>query len=571
MHLNPDKKIAGVLAPVFALRSENDLGAGDVSSLRRLIEWAEETGFRIVQILPINETGGDNSPYNAISSVALDVTTLEVNPAAIPDLTTSAYQLVLDDYDLIGLQDGAVDYAEIKKLKHALLTKAFSRFVSREEKVQSERAREFANFCELQRAWLGDYAFFRVLVERNGSERWNTWPVEHSTPITAKDWVESLAPRAQKDFFLRLRYFQYVQWIAFAQWKKLHAFCEEKGIALMGDVPFGVSYFSADVWADRESFILDWSGGAPPEPLFKDDPFTAKWGQNWGIPLYNWDVMKANNFRWWRQRVRMVRELLDLFRIDHVLGCYRIYAFPWRPVDNPTFLPLSEEEAAGRTGGRLPGFKPRDDSNEDNKRANCIEGEALLRVLLEETGEFRLVGEDLGSVPDYVRPNLQSLNIAGFKIPQWEREWHGEFIRGEHYERLSVAAYATHDHEPIRLLWENWSTNIRDNTSEADNCRTEMHRMMRYCGLNTDNGWPDFTKEIQEAMLAALFHSNSWQAICMVTDLFALPTRFNVPGAISASNWSNRIEIPVEKWSLDPALGAQTKLIAQLLQESGRS
>ncbi len=571
MHLHPDNKIAGVLAPVFALRSANDLGVGDVASLRDLVDWAAETGFRIVQILPINETGGDNSPYNAISSVALDITTLEVSPQAIPDLTKAAYSLVLKDFDLEELKEDAVNYSEVKKLKHALLNKAFTRFVSHEEKVQSPRALEFSNFCELQRTWLGDYAFFRVLADRNGGERWNTWPREHATLLDAKDWANSLPARTQKDFFLRLRYYQYVQWIAFFQWKALHAYCESKDIALMGDVPFGVSYFSADVWADRESFHLDWSGGAPPEPFFKDDPFTAKWGQNWGIPLYNWDVMRGNNFRWWRQRVRMVRELLDLFRIDHVLGCYRIYAFPWRPVENPEFLPLSNEEAAGRTGGRLPGFQPRDDDNDDNKRANREEGEALLRVLLEETGEFRLIGEDLGSVPDYVRPNLQSLGIAGFKIPQWEHEWHGEFIKGEHYERLSVATYATHDHQPIRSLWESWSTNIRENNADADNSRQEMHRMMRFCNLSTDHGWPEFSGEIHHAMLEALFRSNSWQAICMITDLFGFTTRFNVPGAISASNWSNRIEIPVEKWKFDPVLGPQTKMLAEMLVETGRS
>ncbi len=569
MHLHPDKKIAGVLAPVFALRTENDLGVGDIAGVRKLVDWAAEIGLRIVQILPINETGGDNSPYNAISSVALDITTLEVAPKIVPDLTSSTYKLVLEDSNLEALREGPVDYAAVKKLKHALMRKAFTRFVSREEKFQTERAREFANFCELQSAWLGDYALFRVLAEINGSERWNAWPVEHATAVLAKEWAAGLGKRAQLDFFQQLRYFQYVQWIAFSQWKALHAYCESKEIALMGDVPFGVSYFSADVWADRESFVLEWSGGAPPERIFKSDPFTEKWGQNWGIPLYNWDVMRGNNFRWWRQRVRMVRELLDLFRIDHILGCYRIYAFPWRPADNAVFLPLNEEEAAGRTGGRLPGFQPRDDSNDDNKRANCAEGEALLRVLLEETGEFHLIGEDLGQVPDYVRPNLQSLNIAGFKVPQWEREWHGEFIRGEHYERLSVAAYATHDHEPIRSMWENWSTNIRENNAESDASRMEMHRMMRYCGLDTNNGWPEFTDEIHQAMLAALFRSNSWQAICMVTDLFGLTTRFNVPGAISSANWSNRIDVPVEKWSTE--WKAQCEVLKTLFQETERS
>ena len=188
----------------------------------------------------------------------------------------------------------------------------------------------------------------------------------------------------------------------------------------MGDIPFGVSYYSADVFARREQFDLDWLGGAPPEPYFKDDEFTQKWGQNWGIPLYRWNVMRTDNFEWWRQRVRGVRRIFHIFRIDHVLGFYRIYAFPWRPQRNEEFLPLSQQEMLQRTDGHAPHFTPRDDSNRQNCAANQREGEEYLRVVLEAAGATRLVGEDLGTVPPYVRPSLHSLGIAGFKIPQWE-------------------------------------------------------------------------------------------------------------------------------------------------------
>ena len=122
---------------------------------------------------------------------------------------------------------------------------------------------------------------------------------------------------------------------------------------LMGDIPFGVNYYSADVYSRRDEFALDWSGGAPPEPYFKDDEFTQKWGQNWGIPLYRWDVMRTRNLAWWRQRVRGVRKIFHVFRIDHVLGFYRIYAFPWRPERNAEFLPLSWDEMRERTGGAI--------------------------------------------------------------------------------------------------------------------------------------------------------------------------------------------------------------------------
>ena len=150
--------------------------------------------------------------------------------------------------------------------------------------------------------------------------------------------ISEQAPDTTTDFFC------YVQWIAHQQWRDIKAHAEQRGVALMGDIPFGVSYYSADVFARPEEFVLDWFGGAPPEPLFKDDVFTQKWGQNWGIPLYRWSAMRANNFHWWRERVRAIRRIFHLFRVDHVQGFYRIYAFPWRPQRNNEFLPLDQHQ-----------------------------------------------------------------------------------------------------------------------------------------------------------------------------------------------------------------------------------
>ena len=222
-----------------------------------------------------------------------------------------------------------------------------------------------------------------------------------------------------------MQFFRYVQWIANEQWSATKRYAEERHVALMGDIPFGVSYYSADVYSRPEEFALDWSGGAPPEPYFKDDEFTQKWGQNWGIPLYHWDIMRSRNLDWWRQRVAKVRAVFHLFRIDHVLGFYRIYAFPWRPRQNAEFLPLSLEEAQARTGGDLPHFRPREDDTPAHKAANRTQGEEILRVLNEVCGEHRLIGEDLGALPDYVRPSLLSLGIAGFRVPFWEVERDG--------------------------------------------------------------------------------------------------------------------------------------------------
>jgi 4-alpha-glucanotransferase len=238
-------------------------------------------------------------------------------------------------------------------------------------------------------------------MERNAErETWDAWGPEHSDIDAARRWLDSLGEEERVPLEERRDFHSYVQWIALQQWRDLKAYAEAQGVALMGDIPFGISYYSADVIAHPDLFALDWSGGAPPEPYFKDDAFTQKWGQNWGIPLYRWDVMRSRNFDWWRQRVHGVREIFHLFRIDHVLGFYRIYAFPWRPRRNPEFLPLAWEEMHGRTGGREPHFAPRDAPGK-------MRSEHARRRRVSARGHrgagARVVGEDLGTVPDYVR------------------------------------------------------------------------------------------------------------------------------------------------------------------------
>ena len=331
----------------------------------------------------------------------------------------------------------------------------------------------------------------------------------------------------------------------------------------MGDIPFGVSYYSADVFARPDEFALDWSGGAPPEPYFKDDEFTQKWGQNWGIPLYRWDRMRANNFEWWRERVRAVRSIFHLFRIDHVLGFYRIYAFPWRPRKNKQFLPLDRNEMLEQTGGRAPHFAPRDDETSENREANKREGEEYLRVILEESGATRVIGEDLGMVPDYVRPNLRSLGIAGFKIPQWEV--HNERITpGNKYERLSVATYTTHDHKPIRALWEEA---FEHPTVTSEQSRFDLAKIAVFAGLNPTIGKTDFEKDFYPAIMEALFKSEAWIAILMITDLLARKYRFNVPGTAANLNWTRRMQRTVAELR---ASQERMRLIRELLEKSGR-
>ena len=559
--LTPDQRIAGVLIPLFALRSETDQGIGDVGTLRRFIRWAAAAGFTVVQLLPINETGGDNSPYNAISSMALDPTTLELTPESLPELSQEAYEAALRSINLDALRAGPVRYEPVKALKQRLLRSACERF---EEAGGSERREDFERFQQERAGWLEGYTLFRALMERNGnSECWDRWPAEQRTIALASGWEAGLAADERETFRCERRFFAFVQWVAYRQWEALKQDAGKLGVGLMGDIPLGVSYYSADFFAAPELFETGWYGGAPPEPYFKDDAFTQKWGQNWGIPVYDWKAMQRDDFGWWRQRIGGVRDLFHLFRIDHILGFYRIYSFPWRPERNGEFLPLAREEAAARTGGRLPQFKSRDDESQENREANRDQGESLLRMVLEAAGDTRLIGEDLGTVPDYVRPNLTKLGIAGFKIPIWEPDHRtGGLLPGSEYDRLSLATFGTHDHEPLRALWNRWYADPKEG-------HHELRRLSHFASLSYEPT-PTFGEAVHTCLLEALFRSNSWIAICMVTDLLAREERFNVPGTSAESNWSQRMHLTVETLGSDETYRNLAQGFRESLVRSGR-
>jgi 4-alpha-glucanotransferase len=564
LNLSPEIKIAGVLVPLFALRGTDDLGIGDTGALREFIGWVAQIGFKLVQLLPINETGADNSPYNAISAMAIEPTTLHLTPNSSPDLTREDFDAAVAGADLRSLRLGEVKYRQVKKLKRRILEAAFANF---SVNASEQRRLEFDTFCEEEAAWLRDYAFFRVLMEENDdSAAWNRWPAQHQSIERARNWLHSLPQDRQARLATRQNFFCYVQWIAHQQWRAIKSFAEERGVGLMGDIPFGVSYYSADVFARPDDFVLDWCGGAPPEPYFKDDAFTQKWGQNWGIPLYRWDRMRADNFEWWRERVRAVRRIFHLFRIDHVLGFYRIYAFPWRPRKNKQFFPLDWNQMLERTNGRAPHFVPRDDKTPENSEANKREGEEYLRVVLDEAGATRVIGEDLGLVPDYVRPNLRALGIAGFKIPQWEVR--GEQVTpGNEYERLSVATYTTHDHKPIRALWEDA---FEHPTATSDQSRFDLAKIAVFAGFDPRIDKVDFEKDFYGAIMEALFKSEAWIAIVMITDLLARKYRFNVPGTKANLNWTRRIRRSIAQLISSPKEQRRMRLIHKLLVKTGR-
>ena len=220
-----------------------------------------------------------------------------------------------------------------------------------------------------------------------------------------------------------------------------------------------------------------------------------------------------------------------------------------------------------KTGGRAPHFVPRDDETPENREANKREGEEYLRVVLQEAGAARVIGEDLGVVPDYVRPNLRSLGIAGFKIPQWEMQ-DGMIIPGQMYERLSVATYATHDHEPIRALWN--EAFEQPPSSAGQQARATLEKIALFAGLNSNLQELNFEKDFYPAILEALFSCESWIAMVMITDLLARKYRFNVPGTKANLNWTRRMQRSMAQLRSSRKDRSRMQLIHELLEKTRR-
>ncbi len=571
MKLNIKEKLAGILVPVFALRHENDLGIGDTTAMAQAVEFCSRHHIGVLQILPINETGGDNSPYSAISSIALDPVLISIAPGIVPGLTDSDFNSVATTQLLSELRQGPVHYPRVKSLKIALLRLAFANFQKEvlEAKHVSDEKTSFDQFTQDNASWLDAYTLFRTLVDEHaGNTCWTQWGPQYS------DYDSALKIKSAKEnkerFDHEQTFWSYVQWIAWGQWSDVRVIADEMGVSLMGDIPFGVGRYSADVWSSRELFDLEWSCGAPPEKFFPADPFTEKWGQNWGMPYYKWSAHKQENFAWWRRRIKFLVKLFHYYRIDHVLGFFRVYAFPWIPERNDEFMDLSEEEAAARCQGQLPGFKPRPDEEDADALKNCAEGKEILQILMEASGDAGIVAEDLGVVPDYVRPLLQELGIAGFTIPIFERdEETREFTPKEDLLELSLATYGTHDHQPLHSFYDG----LLDWWHGPDGSQgwQEMQHLMRFLGLDPENPPVAFTDELHEKFLEVLLHTPCWLTLLMITDLLGTKQRFNEPGLAGEANWSQRLQFPIEEYDVAPGFQGKLQVFSQLIHDTSRT
>lgn len=331
---------AGVAVPVFSLRSEDGFGVGEFSDLKLLADWAKETNLGILQILPINDTTAnytwtDSYPYAAISVYALHPQYLSVDrleykiPKAFLD-EFNAEKQQLNDLDL-------VDYEAVIVGKWKYIRAVFN-----ENKEKILKNRGFKKFIKENESWLLPYAAFCVQRDKYKTPNFNDWKT-HKKFIAGK--VAAFFSPKNKDFEEAMVH-SWVQYQLYLQLSEAIEYTHELGISVKGDLPIGIYRYSVEAWAEPELFGMDFQAGAPP------DQFTEE-GQNWGFPTYNWEAMKADGYRWWKNRFKALEQYFDAMRIDHILGFFRIWRMPISATQGilgyfyPA-VPITKEEFAAR-------------------------------------------------------------------------------------------------------------------------------------------------------------------------------------------------------------------------------
>lgn len=421
------ERLAGVLVPLFSIPSGESWGIGEFPDITILGRWLCACGHRLLQLLPINEMPpGEGSPYGALSAMALDPQFIALRD--VEDWAACGGDGALDPERRTRLDavraSARVEYQAVRKLKLGALRIAFARFLEAEWTRGTERAHAFSMYCDRQSWWLDKYALFRAL--RNRQPR-------------------ALAA-AREGQAGEIRFRQYVQWVADTQWRAARR--ATASLALLGDLPFMVSLDSAD-------------------------------GQDWGSPVYRWDVVEAREFEWLRQRARRHVDLYDGYRVDHLVGFYRTYARP-------------------RDGGQ-PYFTPADQAAQEAL------GEHVLGVFLESGA--RIIVEDLGTVPDFIRASLSRLSVPGYKALRWERrrKESGEpFIDPADYPAVAVATTGTHDNEAMVTWWRDAPPPERAAVLAVPSIRDRLVGSARDAAAASERLTPACRLAILEALYASL-------------------------------------------------------------------
>jgi 4-alpha-glucanotransferase len=440
-------------------------GIGDFGAeARRFVDFLSEAGQHYWQVLPLHPTtlAAGSSPYGALSAFALDPLLIDLGALASPDVPR--------------FPDGTVDYPVVTAFKSGCLDDAT------ELPGLEEFGRQHAT-------WLEDFALFVALREENGERSWTDWPDE------LRDREPSALAAARGRLADRIRRHVRVQHLAFHQWEELRGYAAERGVEVIGDIPFYVSHDSADVWVHRDCFKLDESGrpthlaGCPPD-------YYSETGQLWNSPVYRWDALADLGFAWWTERLRHALEMFDRVRIDHFRG----FESHWE-------VPATESTA--ENGVWVPG-----------------PGAAPFEAARREGGELSIIAEDLGVITDEVRALRDRLGFPGMRVLQFAfDETYPESVHlPQHHVPRCVVYTGTHDNNTARGWLEHDATDeVRQN-------------LEHHVGRTVT---PD---DISETLVELASASVAETVILPVQDVLGLDAaaRMNVPSTPSG-NWRFRL------------------------------
>lgn len=498
----PLQRRSGILLHVTSLPSV--FGIGDLGpAARQFVDFLAQAEQAYWQVLPLNPTnpGFDSSPYHSVSALAFN--TLLISPEML------AEEGLLESKDLAScakFRQERVDYQAVIACKNQLFDKAFGWFKSRAKNG------EFTAFCAAQSEWLEDYALFMAAKAHFKNRSWHTWPksIRDRDPAAERVLRESLAERMQRERFL--------QYVFFKQWQTLRAFCCDRGIQIIGDMPIYIVHDSADLWTHPELFKLRADkkpqvvAGVPP------DYFSAS-GQLWGNPLYRWDILRQRKYDWWIRRMGHNLKLFDIVRIDHFRGFVGYWEVP------------TEEKTA------------------QNGRWVKAPAEDFFQHLRRAFDPLPVIAEDLGTITPDVREIMRQFGFPGMKVLLFafgEDDPHHPYLPHNH-ERNCVVYTGTHDNNTVRGWFEK--------EARID----EKKRLFRYLRHEVT------LEDVSWAFVQMAMTSPADTAILPMQDVLGLSqeARMNRP-ATGRGNWRWRL-LPEQ---MTPPLARK---LAALTRHSGRS
>ena len=468
-------RTSGILMHISSLPSKYGIGTMGKEA-KRFVNFLAEAGQTYWQILPVCPTSYGDSPYQSFSSFA-------GNPYFI-DLELLCRDGLLTEEECSSYSWGAdetkVDYGILYENRYDLLKKAYARFLARKPKA-------FYAFCKKEQAWLDDYALFMALKDENSGAAWQEW--KRGWKFREQEAIEE----AKNEYADEIEFYKMLQFLFFKQWRSLKAYANKKGISIIGDVPIYVAGDSADVWANTDQFYLDEEltpievAGCPPDAFSED-------GQLWGNPLFRWDVMKQDGYRFWTDRIRAMSKLYDVVRIDHFRGFDSYYA-----------IPALDTTARNGTWKKGPGME-------------------LFKTLEEKLGKLDIIVEDLGFLTPSVLQLVKDSGFPGMKVLQFAFDTREESDYLPHnYQSHSVVYTGTHDNDTI-MGW--MKTAPKDSVKFAK----------KYFNLTRKEGY-------NWGMMRGAWASVSDLAVVPMQDILGLSNeaRMNTPSTLG-ENWKWRMK-----------------------------